>query len=45
MNAKKILSLFAVALFITMLISSCKSHEKCPGVGQLESETTQTTLG
>lgn len=33
MNTKKILSLLGLALFVAVLVSSCRSREKCPGVG------------
>jgi len=35
MNAKKFLSIFAIALFISALFSSCRSRDACPGVGQV----------
>jgi hypothetical protein len=36
MNVKKILSILAVVSFIAILFSSCRSRDKCPGVGQIE---------
>ncbi|MGB1037610.1 MAG: hypothetical protein ACPGYY_03110 [Bacteroidia bacterium] len=42
MNVKKIFSIFAIALFVAALFSSCRSRDACPGVGQVSSE--QTTI-
>jgi len=35
MNIKKILSIFAIALFISALFTSCRSRDACPGVGSV----------
>jgi len=31
---KKIISVFALLAITAMLVSSCKTHEKCPAYGQ-----------
>ncbi|MDA0778845.1 MAG: hypothetical protein WBK38_06815 [Bacteroidia bacterium] len=35
MNVKKILSIVAIALFISATFTSCRSRDACPGVGQV----------
>ncbi|MDC0104798.1 hypothetical protein N8223_02215 [Bacteroidia bacterium] len=40
MNIKKILSIFAVALFISALFTSCRSRDACPGVSQVSTSNT-----
>lgn len=42
MNVKKIFSVLAIAAFIAILFSSCRSRDKCPGVGQLDSPAVHT---
>jgi hypothetical protein len=41
MNVKKIFSLLAVASFIAILFASCRSRDKCPGVGQIQSDSVE----
>ncbi len=41
MNIKKILSIFAIALFISALFTSCRSRDACPGVGSVQQATSQ----
>lgn len=41
MNIKKILNIFAIALFISALFTSCRSRDACPGVGAIQHTTTQ----
>lgn len=36
---KKIVGLFFVALFFVALLSSCKSHERCPAYGKVYSDS------
>ncbi|MDG2454410.1 MAG: hypothetical protein P8N47_01250 [Bacteroidia bacterium] len=36
MNIKQILSIFAFALIISALFSSCRSRDACPGVSSLQ---------
>ncbi|MFB1004049.1 MAG: hypothetical protein QMC70_07930 [Bacteroidia bacterium] len=45
MNIKQILSIFAVALFISAFFSSCRSRDACPGVGSLQHTTTTQNIG
>lgn len=35
MKVKKILSLLAIGIFISMVATSCASRDHCPGVGSV----------
>ncbi len=41
MNVKQIVSLFAIALFISALFTSCRSRDACPGVATIQKTTSQ----
>jgi hypothetical protein len=35
MNYRKIFAIIALALFTSLSISSCKTHERCPAYGKV----------
>lgn len=35
MNRNKLFSLLALVLFTSLLVSSCKTHERCPAYGKI----------
>jgi hypothetical protein len=37
MNYRKFFAILALAAFTTMAISSCKTHERCPAYGKINS--------
>lgn len=39
MSMKKIISIILVAIVISVSVSSCKSHERCPAYGKVEHST------
>tara|TARA_B110000503_G_C7173365_1_gene425602 strand:- start:20336 stop:20470 length:135 start_codon:yes stop_codon:yes gene_type:complete len=44
MNVKKILSIVAIALFISAVFTSCRSRDACPGVSKV-TPVSQAVIG
>jgi len=38
---KKLIGIISVLMFVTCLLSSCASHERCPAYGELDEHTEQ----
>lgn len=40
---KKVITLMLVAMIVTLAVSSCKSHERCPAYGKVE-QSSKTSI-